>query len=124
MYITSSKAVIKMHEFGLANDIIETISTQVTPDLSKILGIDIEVGLFSGIVVDSLEFGLKTILADKNLPDIKINITETPTIARCVCGNEYSLLAIYEDCPVCHSFDRKIISGMDIVIKSVELSEE
>ncbi|HLP48541.1 MAG TPA: hydrogenase maturation nickel metallochaperone HypA [Candidatus Kapabacteria bacterium] len=113
-----------MHEFGLATDIIETITAQVTPDLSKLSSINIEVGLFSGIVADSLEFGLKTILADKNLPDVKINIKEVPTIARCECGNEYSLKQIYEDCPRCHSFNRKIIAGTDVVIESVELSED
>ncbi|MCX6582331.1 MAG: hydrogenase maturation nickel metallochaperone HypA [Candidatus Aminicenantes bacterium] len=113
-----------MHEFALATDIIETVSTSVAPDLSKLLGIDIEVGLFSGVVADSLDFGLKTILADKNLPDVKINITEVPTIARCECGNDYSLKEIFENCSLCHSFNRKIISGMDVVIESVELSEE
>ncbi|MCU0285304.1 MAG: hydrogenase maturation nickel metallochaperone HypA [Acidobacteria bacterium] len=113
-----------MHEFALANDIIETIEKQVTSEINKLSIINIEVGLFSGIVVDSLEFGLKTILADKKLPDVKINIKEVPTIARCQCGNEYSLTQIYEDCPLCHSLSRKIISGTDVVIESVELTEE
>lgn len=113
-----------MHELALANDIIETVSTQIAPDFNKLSGIDIKVGLFSGIVMDSLDFGLKMILADKELPDVKINITEVPTIARCECGNEYSMKDIYENCPRCHSFNRKIISGMDVVIESVELLEE
>lgn len=113
-----------MHEFSLANDIIETVSTQIAPHFNKLSGITIEVGLFSGIVADSLDFGLTTILADKNLPDVKINITEVPTIARCDCGNEYPLKDIFDNCPCCHSLARKIISGMDVVIESVELSEE
>lgn len=113
-----------MHEFALATDIIETVSTKVSPDLSKLSGINIDVGAFSGVVADSLDFGLRTILADKNLPDVKINITEVPTIARCECGNDYSLKEIFENCSLCHSFNRQIISGMDIVIESVELMEE
>ncbi len=113
-----------MHELALAQDIIETISTKVTRDLQKLSKINIEVGAFSGIVMDSLDFGLQAILADKNIPNAKINITEVPTIARCECGNEYRLREILETCPLCRSFNRKLISGMDIIIKSVELLEE
>ncbi len=113
-----------MHEFALAQDIVETISTKVTDELEKISNINIDVGAFSGVVVDSLDFGLKIILAEKNIPGVKINIVEVPTIARCECGKEYEIKEIFENCPKCHSFNRKLISGMDIVINSVELVEE
>lgn len=113
-----------MHEFALAQDIVETISAKVTEDLEKVSKINIDVGAFSGIVIDSLDFGLQAVLADKKIPDVKINITEVPTIARCECGNEYQLREIFETCPLCHSFNRKLISGMDIIIKSVEILEE
>ncbi len=113
-----------MHEFALAQDIVETISTKVTDNLEKVSNINIDVGVFSGVVVDSLDFGLKIILAEKNIPGVKINIVEVPTIARCECGKEYEIKEIFENCPQCHSFNRKLISGMDIVINSVELVEE
>ena len=113
-----------MHEFALAQDIVETISTKVTDDLEKVSHINIDVGVFSGVVVDSLDFGLKIILAEKKIPGVKINIVEVPTIARCECGKEYEIKEIFESCPKCHSFNRKLISGMDIVINSIELVEE
>jgi hydrogenase nickel incorporation protein HypA/HybF len=113
-----------MHEFALALDIVETIRTKVTEDLEKVSNINIDVGAFSGVVVDSLDFGLKIILSEKNVPGVKINITEVPTIAKCECGEEYEIKEIFESCPKCHSFNRKLISGMDIVINSVEVMEE
>ena len=112
-----------MHEFALAQDIIETISTKVTDDLKKVSRIDIDVGAFSGVVADSLDFGIKVILEEKNNKEAKVNITTVPTIARCECGKEYELHDILESCPSCYSFNRKLLSGMDIVINSVELSE-
>lgn len=113
-----------MHEFALAQDIVETITTKVTEDLEKVSTINIDVGTFSGIVAESLDFGLKVILAEKHNPDININITPIPSIARCECGNEYRVNEIFESCPHCQSFNRELISGMDIVINSVEVSEE
>jgi hydrogenase nickel incorporation protein HypA/HybF len=112
-----------MHEFALAQNIVDTISEKVTTDLQKVSNINIDVGAFSGIVADSLDFGIKTIFADRDNPDVKVSICEVPTIARCECGEEYELKDIFEFCPQCRSFNRKLISGMDILINSVEVSE-
>jgi Zn finger protein HypA/HybF involved in hydrogenase expression len=112
-----------MHEFALAQNIVDTINEKVTTDLQKVINIDIDVGLFSGVVADSLDFGIKTIFADRDNPDVRVSISEVPTIARCECGGEYELTDIFEFCSKCRSFNRKLISGMDIVINSIEVSE-
>jgi hydrogenase nickel insertion protein HypA len=112
-----------MHEFALAQDIVNTIRKEVTEDLEKILAINIDVGAFSGVVVDSLDFGLKAILPEGSNGRIKININTVPTIAVCECGHQYHLQDIFENCPACHAYDRKLISGTDITIKSVEIDE-
>jgi hydrogenase nickel incorporation protein HypA/HybF len=113
-----------MHEFALAQNIVDTIENQVTKDLHKVTKINISVGKFSGIVSDSLEFGLKAILADKNHGKVVIEIKNIPTIAQCECGKEYPIVEIFAGCPSCSSFNRKIISGLDILIDSIELLEE
>jgi len=112
-----------MHEFALAQDIVETISVKVTDDLEKVSNINIVIGEFSGVVAESLDFGIKAILAEKNNPDVNVNIEKVPTIARCQCGNEYQLNDILETCQECHSFNRKLLSGMDVIINSVEILE-
>ncbi|UCH96138.1 MAG: hydrogenase maturation nickel metallochaperone HypA [Candidatus Aminicenantes bacterium] len=110
-----------MHEFALAQDIVETISRKVAEDLNKVTAIHIDVGEFSGVVADSLEFGLTVILADKNLPNVNVNITIVPVTAVCECSHEYQIKDILENCPRCHSFNRKITSGADVIIRSIEL---
>ncbi|MCP5106906.1 MAG: hydrogenase maturation nickel metallochaperone HypA [bacterium] len=112
-----------MHEFALAQDIVDTISTKVTDALETVTLINLDVGAFSGVVADSLDFGLTTILADKKNSDVKIHINQIPSIARCECGNEYELKEIYESCTLCNSYNRTMISGMDIVINSVEIKD-
>jgi hydrogenase nickel incorporation protein HypA/HybF len=112
-----------MHEFALAQDIVETIGRSVTEDLSKVKGIHIEVGEFSGVVIESLEFGLNVVLQDKNLTDVKVDINTVPAAAVCECGNEYPIKDILDACPRCRSYNRKIISGTDVIIKTVEIEE-
>ncbi len=113
-----------MHEFALAQDIIATIGRSVTEDLEKLRVIRLEVGHFSGVVVDSLEFGLNVCLEDKGLKDVTISIQTVPAVALCECGNEYTVVDILETCPNCHSLNRKITSGADVMIKSVEVEDE
>lgn len=113
-----------MHEFALAQDIITTISEKVTDNFEKIFAINIEVGAFSGVVVESLDLGLRLILKEKNHQEIKININQIPTIALCECGRKYEIKDIFENCLECNSYYRKIISGKDIMINSVELKED
>ena len=112
-----------MHEFALAQDIMETISRSVSENLEKITAIYIDVGEFSGVVVDSLEFGLTVVLKDKNLSHVQINITTVPGAAVCECGHQYQIKDIFESCPRCQSLNRKIISGADVIIRSIEILE-
>lgn len=112
-----------MHEFALAEDIVKTIQSKVTSDLGKISRINIDVGAFSGVVIDSLEFGLKIILSENNNALVDISINQVPTRARCECGRKYKIQNVFEPCPACRSLIRKIISGMDVVIDSVEIRE-
>jgi hydrogenase nickel incorporation protein HypA/HybF len=112
-----------MHEFALAQDIIETIDRSVTGNLSNIKAINIEVGEFSGVVIESLEFGLNIVLQDENYSDVKINISKVPAVAVCECKNQYQVKEILEACPKCQSYNRKITTGTDVIIKSVEIEE-
>ena len=112
-----------MHEFALAQDIFETIKRNVKADLEKVTAIHIEVGEFSGVVADSLAFGLEVVLKDRDLSHVKIDITEVPAAAQCQCGCEYPIKDLLEACPQCSSYQRKITSGADVIIRSIELQE-
>ncbi|MCP4215724.1 MAG: hydrogenase maturation nickel metallochaperone HypA [bacterium] len=113
-----------MHELALAQDIVGTIAAQISADLKKLAAINLEVGDLSGVVPESLDFGLRTILKETYDLEVLVNISRVPTIARCVCGQEYEVKQIFESCTSCQSFDRELVSGKDVVINSVEVSED
>ena len=112
-----------MHEFALSENIIETICEKVTDDFSIITEINIDVGAFSGVVTESLKFGLQLILNEKKRSDIRVNINNVPAVIKCECGEKYEIRDVFESCPECHSFNRSITSGTDVIINSVELRE-
>jgi hydrogenase nickel incorporation protein HypA/HybF len=112
-----------MHEFALAEDIVKTIGTKIDQDYSTVSLISIEVGSLSGVVSDSLEFGLQIVMKERGNSTAGINIIQVPARARCQCGEIYELKTMFEECPVCQSLQREIVSGTEVVIKSIEVRE-
>lgn len=112
-----------MHELAVAQDIIETVTRKVTDDLFTVTSITIEIGSFSGIVQDSLEFGMELVTKERGADHIDIEIKAIPATAKCSCGHIYELKEIFDPCPKCSSMNRKLISGTDVVIQSVELRD-
>lgn len=113
-----------MHEFAIAQDIISSLEKNLKDDLNRITAIDIETGAFSGIVSDSLAFGLETIFAEKEIKTVEIKIVKIEAEAVCECGFTYKLEDIFELCPKCGSAVRELNSGTEISVKSVNIKEE
>lgn len=113
-----------MHEYALAQNIVDTIRDQVTQRLETVREISVQVGRFSGVVVDSLSFGLQAILNEHKTGETAVHITEIPSIAGCQCGVEYEIIDMFQNCPACHSYNREIKSGTDVILTSVEVDEE
>jgi len=113
-----------MHEFAIAQDIISSLEKNLPEDFAKITSIDIETGAFSGIVTDSLVFGLETIFADNRINNVEINIVKIEAKAVCECGNSYNLEDVFELCPKCGSAVRELNSGTEISVKSVNIKED
>jgi hydrogenase nickel incorporation protein HypA/HybF len=112
-----------MHEFALAQDIFDSISRNVNNQWEKVTAIFIDVGEVSGVVADSLQFGLEVVLKDKNLSHIKIEMAVVPATAVCQCGCQYPIKDFLETCPECNSYQRHITSGANVIIRSIELQE-
>lgn len=113
-----------MHEFAIAQDIVTSLSNNLKENFAKISKINIEVGTFSGIVFDSLSFGLEAVFKENKIEDVKINIAESETTALCECGKKYVVKDIFEFCPACGSPKREISNGTEIIVTSVEVEEE
>ena len=78
------------------------------------------VGKLSGIVVESLSFALEVSKPNGPLSEAEIIIEEAPAKMKCLnCGNEFQSDDYYVTCPACSNFKHEIISGKELLVKSL-----
>lgn len=113
-----------MHEYALALDIMSTLREKYPEDIDRLTSISLTVGQFSGVVTDSLDFCLHMVLKDQKLPEAKVVIEEEEAMAECACGERYPLTDLLQPCPRCGAYDRHLLSGKGIMIRSIEVEKE
>lgn len=112
-----------MHELSVAQNIIEIVKENVPEkDLGKVKTIFLEVGEFSGIISESLQYCFDVIKTDTLLEGSKMEIKKIPFVLLCnECKSETSNNMGIRYCEKCGSNNTKIISGTDMQIINVEL---
>ena len=113
-----------MHELSIAQNIIQTLKEKYPEEVRSLKTIRMKIGDFSGVVEDSLDFCLQTVLKSENMRDVQIILEREEAIAQCICGNKYVIKNMLNNCPKCHSLDRELISGRDVLISSIEIEEK
>lgn len=88
----------------------------------RIQKIHISVGKLSGIVIESLEFALEVAQKEGNIPGAKMVIDQIPALMKCLhCKHEFEAEEFYTICPMCNKFEHEIISGKELIIKSLTI---
>ncbi|MCX6165012.1 MAG: hydrogenase maturation nickel metallochaperone HypA [Ignavibacteriae bacterium] len=113
-----------MHELSVAQNIIEIVKENVPEkDLGDVKTIFLEVGEFSGIVSDSLQYCFDVIKTDTPLGNSKMEIKKIPFLLYCnKCKSKTTNNMGIRFCECCGSCNTKIMSGMDMQITKVELN--
>jgi hydrogenase nickel incorporation protein HypA/HybF len=113
-----------MHELSVAQNIIDIVRENVpVPDYGKVNKILLEVGEFSGIVADSLNYCFDIIKSDTEFAGSGLEIKKIPFVLYCsLCKNESSNTAGIRICGKCGGSDTRIISGTDMKITEVQLN--
>ena len=113
-----------MHEMSLARDMTRIIENALGRKI-PLERVNITVGPLSGICPESLTFCFTEIAKMEGLgePELVINRTEAKLV--CLdCETEYSAADFYQGCPECGSINRRILSGREFTVDSVEIDEE
>jgi hydrogenase nickel incorporation protein HypA/HybF len=112
-----------MHEYSIALNIIDIASkTAKDAGATKINEVELEVGILSGVVIEALEFALESAIKNTLLENAKININRIKARAKCNnCNTEFEPGDLIAECPVCSSFDFKIINGRELRVKSINV---
>jgi len=110
-----------MHEAGIAQNILRIVEEAARVNrLSRVKTILLEIGQFSGVGVEALEFAFDALSGRTILEGAEIVYQTPPLVLFCInCQNEY--LADCEDlrCPACMGTESTVVQGQELVVKSI-----
>jgi len=115
-----------MHELSIASSIIDIIVDEVpTENLPRVRAIGLKVGVLSGILPDSLEFGFDALKLETPLKSAKLIIDEVPLSGKCnSCHKAFAVRDLIFACPHCASTYIKIQQGEELDISYIEMEEK
>jgi hydrogenase nickel incorporation protein HypA/HybF len=114
-----------MHELSIAQGIVDIIG-QYVPEaqVADVRLVKVRVGQMAGVVPDSLDFCFGAIIDGTPLRQARLHIEETPVRSQCAaCGEVFAVEDVAFVCPVCGSGDVSVISGTELQVVEIELSE-
>lgn len=110
-----------MHEAGIAESILG-IANDVAREngLTRVTAITIQIGKFTGIEPDALDFAFQLMTKDTPMEDAELVIEKTPLLLRCKkCEGEYGVEGEDLHCPLCGAEDFLILQGREMVVRFV-----
>ena len=114
-----------MHELSVAQSIIEIIQQHVpTSELSRVAAVRLTIGATAGVVPESLEFSFQALTAESLLGHARLEIETIPFRIYCnTCKTTTEDNSGFVVCGTCGSADTKIISGLEMQINEIEITE-
>lgn len=116
-----------MHEMGIALEIIDIVKASIPADAAgaAVARVNLRVGKLSAIVPESLRFCFEVAAKDTAVDGAELHIEEVPVTARCQdCRHEWEISEPVFSCASCGSGKVKLLSGKELDIVSIEISQE
>jgi hydrogenase nickel incorporation protein HypA/HybF len=116
-----------MHEMGIAMDILRIVQESIPAEMTgaKVQRVNLKVSKFSAIVPDSLRFCFNVVAANTVAEGAELAVEEVPVVARCNdCNHAFTIEEAVFVCPKCKGGRIDMLSGRELDIVSIELSEE
>lgn len=113
-----------MHEFSIAENILETIEAQVDSG-TRLHEVHLIVGPLSGVSADALEFCFTEVAQMRGWGSPTLTIDQPAARVHCLeCGVHYEGRDFYEGCPECGSLHREILTGHECTVDWVRVEED
>ncbi len=113
-----------MHELSIALGIVKIAEDEtVKANAKKVTKIELEIGVLSGVELDSLNFVWESAIKDSVLERAEKEILVVAGKGKCLdCATEFNMEFIYDACPNCKSNFKYILQGKELKVKSLEVS--
>lgn len=109
-----------MHEFGIANGIVEICAERAAG--ARVVRVRLEIGQLVAVLPDAVRFCFDVCARHTVLEGAALDIVETAGRAVCRdCGDELPLPRLAGRCR-CGSADLRVVAGEELLIKEMELA--
>ena len=115
-----------MHEIGIARQIVATVSQFAEENgIGEIREVVVDCGELSLVIPEYLEKIYPAVTEGTILERTKLVIETVPGLAECEeCDEIFNVIDNRGYCPNCGSFEKKILSGRDFLIREIRVSDE
>jgi len=114
-----------MHEFALAEGILDVVERECRDHPGcRVTGVELEIGRLRQVEVETLRFVFEIAAAESVAAGAKLVIDERPIIVDCpACGARSEVEPPWLVCPQCHAGQTALVSGNQLLVRSLELEE-
>lgn len=111
-----------MHEASVASEIMHIVEQAAqTGGVQKISAITLEIGVFSCIQADLLQFAFAVVSKGTIAEGASLTMCWLPAKAWCKsCQREYAITFTERACPQCGAVSRQITGGREALVKEIE----
>ncbi len=112
-----------MHEMSIALSIVDAVIEKAAGErANKVNQVELEVGKVSGVETESLKFCFSAASKNTIAEGADLAIREREPLGECEeCGNRFPVNGFYAQCASCNSLKVSVISGRELMIKSITL---
>ncbi len=111
-----------MHELSIAQSIVAQVVKLINKNTAKT--VEVEVGEMSGVDPDALSFAFPMAVEGTPIAGVKLKIRKSPFRIRCPrCRKSFNMGETpFHLCPQCGSVDVKVLSGRELLIKRIVMT--
>jgi hydrogenase nickel incorporation protein HypA/HybF len=112
-----------MHELSIALGIVKIAEDETAKVNAKtVTKIELEVGVLSGVELDSLNFVWESAVKSTVLEKAEKHVTVIGGKGKCIdCDTIFDMENIYDCCPNCNSNFKGILKGKELKVKALEV---
>lgn len=112
-----------MHELALGQAIVDTVVRRA--DGRGVRQVTVRVGYLRQVVPDSLQFAWEMLTDGSDLAGCRLDIDHVPAVVACrTCAARTTLEWPVLICGSCEGFEVDVVSGEELVIATMDVTEE
>ena len=112
-----------MHEMSLAESVLQIIEDSARKQkFSRVKTVWLEIGQLACVEKEALRFCFDAAMRGSIADQSKLEIVEVAGRGQCVkCHIEIPMVALYEPCPNCGSYQVRVTGGDEMRVKELEV---